>query len=347
MSRNINIKAWLNTLSLQCRTLPIVILYVTEGCNLRCMMCSYREVLSHELSLDEIQDLGNALKHYGLRHIVYSGGEPLLRRDFPEICSVFKSLNVKQTLLTNGLLLTKRFPEIKDYCSEIIVSLDGADAKTHNTIRGVDSFDQILKGIQLVTEFPSQCRISIRTVLQKNNFYQLLDMVELAKKLRVDRISFLSADVLSNGFGRDTRGAMVTADRITLNEEETVEFRKLVETMVLKYRDEFRTGFISDPPEKLFHIVQYYEALIGKAPFPRNYCNALMVSAVITASGAIQPCFFLPKFGNVRNTTLKDLVNNSQICSTRRDVKDYTLERCQTCVCTLHVNPIAALLNKF
>ena len=97
-----------------------------------------------------------------------------------------------------------------------------------------------------------------------------MQIVELAIGLRVDRISFLSADVLSNGFGGDTRGPAAMNDRIALSAEETSEFRSLVEQMVGKFRNEFRSGFISDLPEKMLHIVQSYEALAGKAPFPRN-----------------------------------------------------------------------------
>lgn len=100
-----NFSAFLNTLATHNYALPIVILYVTAGCNLRCIMCSYRDPLPNELTLDEIRKLALELSTYGLRHIVYSGGEPLTRRDFPAICELFQRSNVRQSLLTNGLLL--------------------------------------------------------------------------------------------------------------------------------------------------------------------------------------------------------------------------------------------------
>src|SRR5205085_9301204 len=118
-----NIRAFLNTVSNTSRTLPIVILYVTESCNLKCITCSYRDALPGELTLDEIKELAAHLRDLGLKHIVYSGGEPLLRRDFTEICKAFEEYNVKQSLLTNGLLLEKRAKDIYKYFSEIIVSI--------------------------------------------------------------------------------------------------------------------------------------------------------------------------------------------------------------------------------
>ena len=142
-----NVNAFLNTISSHARSLPVVIFYVTEGCNLKCVTCSYRKPMPGELTYDEIETLTGQLFSFGLKHIVYSGGEPLLRRDFPDICRLFHHKNIKQTLLTNGLLLEKRIDELKDHFSEIIVSIDGADALTHNTIRGVNSFDIIFNGI--------------------------------------------------------------------------------------------------------------------------------------------------------------------------------------------------------
>lgn len=344
-----NFRAFLNTVSDSCRTLPIVILYVTEACNLQCITCSYRRALPNELSIEEITKLAKVLEHHGLQNIVYSGGEPLVRFEFPEICRIFSELDMppKQTLLTNGLLLDKRYDEIQQYLREIIVSIDGADAQTHDKIRGVRSFDQILNGVRGVANSPSRHKIAIRTVLQKGNFRQVKDMVRLAKTLSVSRISFLSADILSNGFGRDTRGSVASNENIILNANESAEFRRLIEQMVTEFRTEFDNRFISESPEKMFHIVQYYEALIGTAPFPRNRCNAPMVSAVITASGNIQPCFFLPKYGNVREKSMHELLNCPEIRSTRQEVRLYSLERCKTCVCTLNVPPLAALLNRF
>ena len=342
-----NVKAWLNTVTSVSRTLPIVILYVTEGCNLKCITCSYREALPDELSLNEIADLARALHSFGLRHIVYTGGEPLTRRDFSDICRIFGAFKIKQTLLTNGLLLGKRFGEIHESLSEIVVSLDGSTAETHNSIRGISSFDPIIEGMKRAMSGSRRPQVSIRTVLQKRNFRDLLDMVHLAKSVGVDRISFLAADVLSDSFGRTIRGSVAPDESIMLNHDEVTEFHSLVQNMMITFKREFETKFISESPEKMLHIVQYFEALLGKSAYPGNQCNAPMVSAVITSTGDILPCFFLPSFGNIRKELLETLINNDQIVSTRTHVKNYSLERCQKCVCTLSVSPVTALFDRF
>jgi MoaA/NifB/PqqE/SkfB family radical SAM enzyme len=308
-------------------------------------MCSYRKALPNELTLVEVESLAHQLSQFGLRHIVYSGGEPLLRRDFPAICAIFRQLGVQQTLLTNGLLLEKRLPEIQKFLSGIIVSLDGATTKTHNAIRGVESFDKIVEGIRRAVGSHSQVSVSVRTVLQKQNFREIREMIDLVKSLGVRKISFLAADVLSKSFGRDTRGSVAPDESIALDEAEVVEFRRIIDRLLANNRSDFEGGIISETPEKMYHIVEYFEALIGKRPFPRNYCNAPMVSAVITSTGEIQPCFFLPSYGNVREKQVDELENNEQAQQTRKKVRDYELERCQTCVCTLHLTPLHALID--
>jgi MoaA/NifB/PqqE/SkfB family radical SAM enzyme len=343
----VNFKAFFNTLSTRVHALPIVILYVTEGCNLRCITCSYRQPAPNELTLDELEQLADSLVSFGLRHIVFSGGEPLLRRDFPEICGVFKRREVKQTLLTNGLLLEKRLSELDGMFSEIIVSIDGPDEETHDAIRGVHSFQQIVKGVRRALTIRDGPEISIRTVVQKRNFRRISDMVEFAKSVGVSRISFLAADVLSDSFGRDRLGPVAPNETIMLDEEETTEFREIINKMVTRYRDEIQSGFISESEKKLFHLVHYFEALIGKSSFPRNTCNAPMVSAVITSTGNVQPCYFLPSFGQIKQESLPTILNNPQAISAREKVRSYSLERCHTCVCTLHVSAFNALADRF
>lgn len=345
-----NYKAFLNTISSKAHSMPVVILYVTEGCNLKCLSCSYRLPMPGELTFEEIKGLAGELGSFGLKHIVYSGGEPLLRRDFRDICSEFSVLKVKQTLLTNGLLLAKRAEEFSGVFDEIIVSLDGADADTHNLLRGVNSFDLILGGIKKARSSNSAKQISIRTVIQKQNFRQLNGFIELAKQTGVDRISFLGADVSSEAYGRDnegSRGEVAAESKMMLNKDEVLEMKDIIGKASVKYKNDFESGLISESPEKLYHIANYYAALIGEDSFPVNLCNAPMVSAVITSTSDIHPCFFLPRYGNIRQNKFDTLINSERIQKTRKLVKAMEPERCKKCVCTLFTSSRAALMDKF
>lgn len=342
-----NYRAFLNTVGTRAHSLPIVILYVTAGCNLRCITCSYREPLPNELTLDEYREIFGQLKLQGLRRVVYSGGEPLLRRDLPEICMLAEKTGAQQSLLTNGLLLEKRAKEVLPFLDEIIISLDGPDAETHNRIRGLNSFDQILRGVELVTGSSGRPSISFRCVVQRRNFRKLDEMVELGKRLGIDRISFLAADVQTDAFHRDQAGFAAPTGEILLDSSECGEFRESVRDFFEKRKTEFASHFIAESPQKIMHLVEYYEAHQGISPFPRNECNAPSVSMVINSRGEVLPCYFLPSYGSLRTSALPDLLNKSDIVTTRSDVKAYRLKECQRCVCTLKIRPFSALVDAF
>jgi Fe-coproporphyrin III synthase len=342
-----NVPAFLNTISSKARTLPIVILYVTEGCNLRCVTCSYRTAFPSELSLYEVRVLARDLNALGLRHIVYSGGEPLLRKDFPDIVRIFGDLAVKQTLLTNGLLLSRRLPALPGPFEELIVSLDGADALTHDSIRGVPSFDLILKGLNEARARGIARRYSIRTVLQKSNFRQLPALISLAKGSGVDRISFLAADMMSASFGRDAAGSRGDASQVHLAEGDVDAFDNIIEECAVTFRAELESGFVSQSADALRRIGRYYRAVNGGSPFPPTICNAPMVSTIVTSTGDVLPCYFLPRLGNIRRTPLGEILNNDAARETRSSVRSQLPEPCQTCVCTLYIRPAAALADHF
>lgn len=342
-----NYRAFLNTVGTRAHSLPIVILYVTAGCNLRCITCSYREPLPNELTLDEYKEIFRQLELHGVRRVVYSGGEPLLRRDLPDICFLARKTGAQQSLLTNGLLLEKRAKEILHFINEIIVSLDGPEPETHHTIRGLDSFDQILRGVELVKRTHNGPTVSIRCVVQRKNFRKMDEMVELAKRLAVERISFLAADVQTDAFHRDQSGFSAPTGEILLDPDECAEFRESVKVLFEKRKKEFATRFIAESPQKIMHLVEYFEAHQGLSPFPHNECNAPSVSMVISSTGEILPCYFLPSYGSLRTSSLPDLLNTSDIVATRSDVKAYRLKECQQCVCTLKIRPFSALLDAF
>lgn len=341
-----NPKAFLNTFSNRIYTLPIVILYVTEACNLKCIMCSYRDRLPDELTIDEIRELAIQLKEFGLRRIVFSGGEPLLRRDLPEICRVFNDLGVKQTLLTNGLLLAKRIGDVGPFLDELIVSIDGANGNVHNEIRGINSFDTITSAILLLKKVNAHTNVSLRTVVQKKNFRQIPDIIDMGLKLEVDGVSFLAIDVLSEAFARNRQRLNGRAE-LLLVPAEVAELREIILHLSRTKADLFASQFISESVSGLMHIADYFEALTNGRPFPRVYCNAPMVSAVITSKGDLLPCFFLPAVGNLREERLAALLNSPAMQRTRSDVRAYALEQCQRCVCSLKVTPLMALANQF
>lgn len=306
-------------------------------------MCSYRDRLPDELTIGETEKLATELAMLGLKRIVFSGGEPLLRTDFEQICEIFTKHNVKQTLLTNGVLLKKKFERIAPFLDELIISIDGASPETHDAIRGVNSLALITEGIKLTRQNFQGLNISFRTVIQKNNFRQINDIVQLGLDLNINRVSFLPVDVFSEAFGRE-HNSTINESSLLLNNEEVDEMRETVNGIDKKY---FENHFISEPHHKLMGYADYFSAALTGSKYPPVYCNAPMMSTVITARGDVLPCFFLPKLGNIREKTLMQILNGDNAKSTRNKVKSFELDRCKTCVCSLNVTKRAALMSNF
>ena len=306
-------------------------------------MCSYRNRLPDELTIDEIDKLAEELSALGLKRIVFSGGEPILRTDLEDICKIFSKYSVKQTLLTNGVLVKKKIDTLAPYLDELIISIDGAKPETHDAIRGVNSLNLIIDGIKLTKEnFPS-LNISFRTVIQKNNFRELHDIIQLGAKLGITRVSFLPVDVYSEAFGRENKDT-VNDNSLLLNADEINELRNIINNIEKKY---FDSHFVSEPYNKLMGYADYFSSALSGNKFPPVYCNAPMMSTVITARGDVLPCFFLPKLGNIREKSLIQILNSDEAVTTRKRVRAFEPERCKTCVCSLNVTKRNALNGNF
>ena len=94
---------------------------LTERCNLRCLHCYIQqpagspEAASRELTLPQVRTVLDKMADAGCMFLVLTGGEPLLRPDFPEIWRHAKGKGMLTTLFTNGTLLT---PQIADLLGE-------------------------------------------------------------------------------------------------------------------------------------------------------------------------------------------------------------------------------------
>ena len=128
--------------------------------NLRCnSACGYCDlplnVGRYEMTREEIQRVFSCLYRDGVRFVLVQGGEPLLRRDLPEILEDLSAIGLHLTLITNG---TKVTPQLVDRLGRlplvISVSLDTLDRVKYQQIRGADQLAQVLEGIALLKDFP-------------------------------------------------------------------------------------------------------------------------------------------------------------------------------------------------
>jgi MoaA/NifB/PqqE/SkfB family radical SAM enzyme len=321
------------------RELPILVLMVHGGCNCRCAMCDFGTVDAREaeLPLDELMRQLDAVRALGVRRVLLSGGEPLLHSGFAQLGDLLTELGVKVTLLSNGLLLGARAEEVVRTCDEVIVSLDGTES-LHDSIRGVPgTYRRLADGVQALRSLAPELAISVRCVVQKSNFRQLAEIVEAARKLGLDRISFLSVDVTTAAFNHRGPLADDARDALLLDATEVTALRQSIARMRTTHRADFAARFIAESPKKLLRLADYFEAALGRRAFSAPACNAPWVSAVIETDGAVRPCFFHAPYGNLEQGGLETVLNSPAAVGFRKKLRVEEDPICRACVCPLYL----------
>jgi Fe-coproporphyrin III synthase len=325
-------------------SLPVLVLMPHSRCNCKCVMCDIWKANQNkrEIASEDLASHLDAFRKLGVKWVLLSGGEPLMHSNLWSFCRSLKELDVRITILSTGLLLQPHASEICTACDEVIVSLDGS-RDIHNRIRGVArAYEAIEEGVRAIKKVDPEFRVTGRCVIQRENYFDILNVVQAAHALDLDGISFLAADVSSLAFNRPVAWAKERVPEIALSTEQVAEFKELIEGLISRYGDDIRSGFIAESPEKLRNLSVYFSAIKGGCEFPANRCNAPWVSAVIEADGEVRPCFFHRSFGNIYEEAFEEILNGSKAVSFRKNLSVRSDPVCEKCVCTLHLNPIRA-----
>jgi AdoMet-dependent heme synthase len=165
---------------------------VTKGCNLRCIHC---RATATELSsptdlptrdalgiIDQIAAAANPI-------LVLSGGEPLFRSDIFQLARYATDKHLRVALATNGTLVTKDVARmiVDSGVKRVSISLDGADAITHDSFRGIPgAFDAAVHGLRNLKALGMSVQINM--TIARHNAHQLPDVLQLARNLGADAL---------------------------------------------------------------------------------------------------------------------------------------------------------------
>lgn len=321
--------------------LPIVILMPHSSCNCRCIMCDIWKDNQNlkQLTEEDIKDLLATFKKLDTKQVLMSGGEALLHPNFFRFCEILKKAAIKVSLLSTGLTLKKYATQLIDHVHEVIVSLDG-DEETHNIIRNIPgAFNKLSEGIQSIKSLKPSFKITGRSVIHRMNFQKWPAIIDSAKTIGLDQISFLPADVSSHAFNREVLWSDVRQHEVLLERSDLPLLKDITRVILDNYKDDFETRFIAESPQKIEKIYEYYSAFYGLNPFPFKKCNAPWVSAVVEADGTVRPCFFHQSFGNIHHESFDKILNSDSAIEFRRNLDMDNNDICKKCVCYLNLSP--------
>ncbi len=167
----------------------IAIWNFTNRCNLSCMHCYSKSTLDEvdTLTTKQIKKTILEMKDNGVKFIIFSGGEPLTRKDLFEIAEFCKENGIITYLSSNGLYFTKgNVKRIVDTFNYVGVSIDG-DEPTHDYFRGLKgAFKETLKAVQLANA--TGAKVGIRFTITKDTINSLEYIFSLAEKENIPKI---------------------------------------------------------------------------------------------------------------------------------------------------------------
>ncbi len=172
---------------------PVVVWNMTRRCNLKCVHC-YAQAkdieFENELSTEEGKALIDDLASFGSPVILFSGGEPTLRKDLPELAAYARKKGMRAVISTNGTLIDRNMAKkLKDVgLSYVGVSLDGT-RETNDKFRGMrGAFDAALRGLHNCQE--EGIKVGLRFTINKQNVRDIPAIFDLLEEEKIPRICF-------------------------------------------------------------------------------------------------------------------------------------------------------------
>ena len=161
-----------------------------EKCNLRCTYCMPAEGIAltpkkELMTADEVFAIAQTFVNNGVDKIRLTGGEPLLRKDFPEIIEKLSQLETEISITTNGILIDRHIEVLKQFkVKKINLSLDTLVASKFNTITLRNQFEKVIDNLHLLLN--NDFKVKVNVVLIKGfNDNEIIDFINLTESLPI------------------------------------------------------------------------------------------------------------------------------------------------------------------
>ncbi len=296
---------------------------VTRSCNLACKHCraeAHTEPYEGELSTIEAKALIDTFTEVGNPIIIFTGGEPMMRKDLYELGAYAKEKGLHPVLSPNGTLITREnAKKIKEAgfarCS---ISIDGKDALSHDNFRGVEgAFEQSLRGIEYLKE--AGVEFQINTTVTKSNLSSFKEIFQLCEKLGA--VAWHIFLLVPMGRASDIQEEVITAKEYEDVLHWFYDFRKTT-SMHLKatcaphyyriMRQRAKEEDVSVTPEN-FGMDALTRGCLGGIGF-----------CFISHVGQVQPCgYLLLDCGNIKEKHFPDIWKDSTIFKQFRNKDEY------------------------
>ncbi|MHC1588292.1 MAG: radical SAM protein [Methermicoccaceae archaeon] len=284
--------------------LKVVAWELTGACNLHCTHCraSAGAAAEDELTTQEALSFIDSLAPYRPL-LIMTGGEPLMRADLFELLAHAQKLGIHCALSTNGTLLT---PELarqirRSGIRRVSISVDGAKAATHDTIRGVGMFEKALEGARHILD--AGLELQINTTLTKENIHERAGILELAL-----------------GLGARALHVFMLVPTGRAKDECEVSPLQYEDTLHWLYEMARQHPEIEIRPTCAPHYVRVVHEMENVVPPRRAGCLGGVSYCFVSRSGDVFPCGYLPLVaGSIRESSIEEIWEHSPVFSALRN----------------------------
>ncbi len=317
---------------------PVVVWNMTRRCNLKCIHCYAQardENFANELSTAEGRALIDDLAGFGVPVVLFSGGEPLMRPDLPELAGYAVAKGMRAVISTNGTLIT---PEAARTLKEIGlsyvgISLDGMEP-IHDRFRAVKgSFQAALAGIRNTQA--AGIKVGLRFTVNKFNVGEIPAVFDLLEEMDIPRVCFYHLVYAG-------RGSKLVKDDLS-----HAESRRAVDLIIDRTRDLHARGkakevltvdnhadgpylylrLLKEDPERAKEVLELLEMNEGN--------NSGRGIGCVSWDGQVHADQFWrhTSFGNVRERPFSAIWSDTSnpLMARLKDKKSYVTGRCAGC----------------
>ena len=283
------------------------------NCMFKCKMCQMWKSNDnpYQTSTEEWRSFIGSLENLldGPRELVFSGGEPLLRKDIFELIRFGTDKGFKTLMASNAYLIDEdTAKKIRDSgLKEIFISLDSVNEKTHDFLRGIEgAHKKVMRAFENLSKFCPELRIGIITVISGVNYTELIDLVKWVKNAKFLSGVYCQAIAkpffvpLDNDWQKNSAYEFLWPKDITI-------MHSVIDELIKLKRDNYP---IHNFPLQLEVFKTYFNDPTHRARKATCYLGDYVIN--INPQGDVTLCCFMQPIGNIKNDNINILWNSQK-----------------------------------
>jgi radical SAM protein with 4Fe4S-binding SPASM domain len=294
---------------------------ITRKCNLKCKHC-YSDALDtaapEELSTSEAKNLLDTLASWGIRLLIFDGGEPLCRDDFFDIAKYASERKIRTVVGSNGTLIdVEKAESMKDIGVQgVQISIDGANPETHDSFRGEEgAFHRAMQGAEACRRAGLPFQFGM--VIRKQSLHEVPGMLELAVKSGANAAEFFDLVQVAR-VRKECPGEILSIDERKSVMDWLAESQKDCPIVIRTPGTPMYPLILKDRNIQPKHLPAH---ALCRIPYYDRGCAAGMPHGYITIlpNGDVIPCMLLQvKLGNIRQEDIVKIWEESPILAKLR-----------------------------